>query len=76
MDPVNDDYELAAAVALKLRDARAANDQQHAPEHATSLHSLTERFAREVDPEATQAALLPHPNGQLDSAAVAQLLHR
>lgn len=75
MDRITDDYDLAAAVALRLRDARVAGDIEHSRRLAADLHALAEGFVREVDPAGTTAALLPHLNGQLDPAAVARLLN-
>lgn len=75
MDRITDDYDLAAAVALRLRDARATNDNEHARQLAAVLHAIAEGFVREVDPAGTEAPLLPHLNGQLDPFAVAQLLN-
>lgn len=75
MDRITDDYELAAVVAVRLRDARAAGDIEHSRRLAAALHALTERFVHEVDPAGTTAALLPHMNEQLDPVAVARLLN-
>lgn len=75
MDPITDDHELAAAVALRLRDARAAGDIEHSRRLATVLRALAEDFVREVDPAGTEAPIVPHLNGQLDPFAVARLLN-
>lgn len=75
MDRITDDHELAAAIAVRLRDARAAGDIEHSRQLAAALHALAEGFLREADPAGTTAALLPHMNGALDPAAVARLLN-
>lgn len=74
MERITDDHELAAAIAVRLRDARAVGDADHSRQLATALLALAEEFVRGVDPAGTTAALLPHVNGELDQAAVARLL--
>lgn len=76
MDQIADDYDLAAATALALRDARAAGDVEHAQQLAAALRDLAAGFVREVDSAGTTAALLPHLNGQLDQTAVSRFLRR
>lgn len=76
VDRIADNYDLAAATALALREAQAAGDAEHARQLAAVLRDLAEGFVREVDPAGTTAAILPHLNGQLDQAAVARLLRQ
>lgn len=76
MDRIADDYDLAAAIALALRDAQAAGNVEHARQLAATLRDLADGFVREVDPAETTAALLPYLNGQLDQAAVSHMLRR
>lgn len=76
VDRIADDYHLAAATALALRDAQAAGDAEHARQLAATLRDLAERFAGEAGPAGTTAALLSHLNGQLDQAEVTRLLRR
>lgn len=76
MDRIVDDYDFAAATALALREAQAAEDAEHARQLAAVLSDLAEGFVREADPAGMTAAILPHLNGQLDQAAVDRLLRR
>ena len=76
VDHISDDYDLAAATALALREAQTAEDAEHARQLAAVLRDLAEGLVREADPAGTTAAILPHLNGQLDPAAVDRLLRR
>ena len=76
VDRIADDYDLAAATALALREAQVAGDAEHARQLAATLLDLAEGFVREADPAGTTAASIAHVNGQLDQAAVDRLLRR
>jgi hypothetical protein len=73
---VQDDYDLAGALATALRDARAAGDVQWERTLAATLAQVARTLVLAVDPDEEAMPAITHLNGSPDVAAIRTLLRR
>lgn len=75
MDPIIDDYDLAAALAQALREAHAAGDADHERDLVVTLAQTAHLLAIAADPDEAASTAATHSNGRPDPAPVDRLLH-
>jgi hypothetical protein len=73
---VQDDYDLAVALATTLRDARAAGDVQWERTLAATLAQVSHVLAQTADPAEEALPAITHLNGRPDAEAIRALLRR
>lgn len=73
---VQDDYDLAVALANALRDARSAGDVEWERILAATLVRMAHTLALATDPDEEAMPALTHLNGRPDAAAIRALLRR
>ncbi|MBT1633258.1 hypothetical protein [Curtobacterium flaccumfaciens] len=73
---VQDNYDLAVALATALRDARSAGDPQWERSLAATLAQTAHHLSLAVDPGQEVMPAITHLNGYPDSAAIRTLLRQ
>lgn len=73
---VQDDYDLAVALATALREAHRAGDVQWERTLAATLAQTAHELASVADPDETVPPAITHLNGRPDADAIRALLRR
>jgi hypothetical protein len=73
---VQDNYDLAVALATALRQARDAGDVQWERTLVATLDQTVHHLSLAVDPDQEVMAAITHLNGYPDPAAIRNLLRR